>query len=274
MGKEAAPVRALQKIGISLPASNSAAAKDMRVVAGLAVTGRALVDHVFQQVFVTPDGDLACILDRLAIEHPKHEAHVRAVLLRLFKELPEERQLDIQTANIDDAVDEIVETLEPWLPRETRLADKVKPLCAKAAEAWNLALEMKTKIDLDFQVHVPGDWCLVPLTRVEKKTTAGGSANSSQNSKTQANTSNKQQPLNQILTSKVQVAKEIWPVFIAPLPDGDGFEMVSPGYVLTKEQMKEAEQEASREQSTYKQARQGLRRQPTAQKTRRNSVAM
>ncbi len=270
---------ALEKLGISLPTSNSAAAKDMRIVAGIAVTGRALADHIFQQALVTPDGDLAGVLDHLAIEHPAHEAHVRAVLLRLLKELPEKRQLALQTANIDDAVDDIVETLEPWLPREAGLADKVKPLCAKAAEAWNLALEMKSKIEPDFHIHVPADWRHMPPTRVEKKTTASGTANSSQNSKAQANTSNKQQsvtaqvPLNQILTSKVQVAKVIWPVFIAPLPDDDAYELVSHGYVLTKEQMKEAEQEASREESTFKQARQGLRRQSTAQKKRRNSVA-
>ncbi|KAJ4156077.1 hypothetical protein LMH87_001291 [Akanthomyces muscarius] len=273
---DAAPVAAIEKLGIPLPASNSSAAKQMRVVAALAVTGEALAKYVFQQALVDPDGNLHRVLRHLAVEDAEHEAYVRAVLLRLFKELPDNKQRAMQSGGIASAVGDIVDALEPWAPR-ARLEEKVRLLCEGAAEAWSLALEIENKIEAVFLFQVPEDWRAVPL---EKKSTTIGAASISQNSKSQANTPKQPagtaqtQQYNPASLSKKQVAKVVWPVFMALTPDEDDPEIVCCGYVLTKAQIREADEEVADEESTYKMARQGLRRQSTTQKKRRNSLAV
>ncbi|OAR01937.1 hypothetical protein LLEC1_05886 [Akanthomyces lecanii] len=241
---DTAPAAAIEKLGLPLPASNSAAAENMGIAAALAVTGKALVEHVFQQTLVDPDSDLHRVLDRLAVDDTEHEAYVRAVLLRLVQELPADEQRAMHDASIAGAVEEIVTALEPWTPQAA----------------------LKDKIEVDFLFQVLEEWRAVPL---EKKPTT---ASATSNNKSHVNTP--KQPAARAQTqqsspatlSKKQVAKVVWPVFMALLPDEDPPEIVSCGYVLTKAHMREAEEEVADEESTYKQARQSLRRKSTTQK--------
>ncbi|KAL6405718.1 uncharacterized protein AUP68_10855 [Ilyonectria robusta] len=75
-----------QQQQIPLPASNSALAKRMRVVAGLAIFGKALAKHIFRSTYTTLDGELDDVLYELDNQNPLHEMYLRAVLLKVLPE--------------------------------------------------------------------------------------------------------------------------------------------------------------------------------------------
>ncbi|KAM0274953.1 hypothetical protein ACHAQH_007721 [Verticillium albo-atrum] len=71
---------------IPLPASNSAHAKRMRTVAGLAIYARALAKHVFRQTYLTVDDSTERVLRTLQAANPTQDVFVRAVLLKVLPE--------------------------------------------------------------------------------------------------------------------------------------------------------------------------------------------
>ncbi|TQV93651.1 hypothetical protein V2A60_004174 [Cordyceps javanica] len=308
-----APTDVIEKLSIPLPASNSAAARQMRVVAALAVCGDALDRHIFRQAFV--GDDLHQLLETLVVDHPKQESRVRAVLLKLLEVFPDDKKA-VQEANVDSAVKEIVGALGKWVQPTSGFDARLRPLCAEAAEAWNKTLALENRV-VARSVSWPEHGHPVPLEVPDKRKSQPNATNSSQNNnKSQttpattetakkqqqqqqqqqaagpAQTSQSQRPAQRL--SRNEVLKPVWPVFIAhPITaaddddddddDDDGgdeepaaeFEVLSYGYVLTKAQALEAEEEVSREQSPFKLARQNTRRQQTAvPKKRRNSMVL
>ena len=74
----------LKSHAFPLPASNSAAAKQMRVVAGLAACGEALERHLFRDSFLTHDHELDKQLHCLASTDRLHHAYLRAALAKVL----------------------------------------------------------------------------------------------------------------------------------------------------------------------------------------------
>lgn len=254
-----------------LPASNSLAARQMRVVAALTVTGRALVTHIFRQMLVAPDSDLYDALGRLALENAEHESYVRAVLLKI---LPGD-QIAIQEAGVDDAVVEIVEALHPWLPNQGQFASELRPLCEEASKAWNLVLTVQNKIEPNLDPQVLRDWRPLPpiLKDAAVKPNTASNKPQAKPAKQQQTATSAQSGMKALNMN--HVAGIVWPIFLAHPIDGADVEMISCGYVLTKAQMQEAVEEVSREESTYRtarNARQTVRRQSITQKKRPNSL--
>ncbi|GAA3332244.1 hypothetical protein GCM10020331_091690 [Ectobacillus funiculus] len=74
---------------VPLPASNSLAAKQMRVVAGLIIFGEALAEHIFRPTHITHGRELDEVLAHLGTQNPLQEMYVRSALLKV---LPDRQQ--------------------------------------------------------------------------------------------------------------------------------------------------------------------------------------
>lgn len=242
----------VEQLLLSLPASNSVAAKQIRAVAGLIVAGEALAAHIFRQTFLTPDHDVDAALSRLASENAEQESYVRSVLLEM---LPGE-QLAKREAGIAEAVQKITKALQPWLSEPEAFASKLRPLCEEASGAWDLVLKVKTKIYPEFRPRVLEDWRRLPPMFGDvapKSSTANQSKPQAKPSKQQATGRSSQSGPPKL--NKNEVETVVWPIFLARSLEDGGIDMVSCGYVLTKEQAHEAEEEVSREGCTYKAVR-------------------
>ncbi|KAM3504614.1 hypothetical protein MY11210_008285 [Beauveria gryllotalpidicola] len=258
-------------INIPLPASNSAAAKQMRVAAALRVSGMYLQRHVFRHALVSYELDRA--LDAVALVNPDHEAFVRSVLLKLHKVAPEEQE-EMQKDNVDSAVKEIAGTLGQIVPNVEGFHSRLQPLCEMAAEAWKPTAEMEGRIEAHIRFIESDDCRPVPFLEAESEPPANGANGQNSNNNKSAASPSKQPPSSPVQLSKGDLARVIWPLAMAHHFDGDGpeFEMMSCGYVLTKAQIQEAEEEVSREATPRKKARLESRLH-NGEKKRRNSCA-
>ncbi|KAM3498316.1 hypothetical protein MY10362_008361 [Beauveria mimosiformis] len=225
-------------INIPLPASNSPAAKQMRVAAALRVAGMFLQRHVFRHALVSYELDRA--LDAVALVNPDHEAFVRSVLLKLHKVAPEEQE-EMQKDNVDSAVKEIASTLGQIVPNVEGFHSRLQPLCEMAAEAWKPTTEMEGRIEAHIRFIESDDCRPVPFPQAQSESPPNG-ANSNDNQPAAS-------PSNPVQLSKGDLARVIWPLAMAHHFDGDGpeFEVMSCGYVLTNAQIQEAEEEVSRD---------------------------
>lgn len=272
MDADVATTDNVEELSLSLPASNSAAAKQMRVVAGLMMSGRALAYYVFRKTFVTPTNHLDKAIGRLV--DAEHQLFVRAVLRRV---LPEE-QLVNQEAGIEDAIDEILNAVQRWVPDADGFVNRLRPLCEEASRAWILTLSVQNWIAPIFNPSVPEHWRPVPHISAEiasKPDPASQNKQRARNPKPPAPaTSSRPNPAK---LHKNQIARVVWPLFLATPAENADHEMMSCGYVLTKDQMRDAEEEVAREEHSYKVALQPIkhpgRRQSTTQKKRRNSLS-
>ena len=259
---------------IPLPTSNSRVAKQMRVVAGLMVCGKALAEHVFRFAFVTRGDELDQALCRLANENPRQEAYLRAVLQKV---LPDEQKV-ARARGIHIAIQEITSAVGPWVQNVSSFTPGLEQLCEKAGRSWDLVLVVEDRITPDFDFRHAEEWLPLPITNGP---TSSGPGLPNQN-KPQLKSSKQQQntpavgPASEKLTRN-KVAKVIWPMFFAagtqdPGDDADSvpFALLHQGYVLAKAQIQGTE--VSNEESSHRAVRQSLRRsQSTAQKKRRNS---
>ncbi|KAM3537951.1 hypothetical protein ARSEF1564_009135 [Beauveria bassiana] len=248
-------------INIPLPASNSPAAKQMRIAAALRVAGMFLQRHVFRHALVSYELDRA--LDAVALVNPDHEAFVRSVLLKLHKVAPEEQE-EMQKDNVDSAVKEIASTLGQIVPNVEGFHSRLQPLCEMAAEAWKPTAEMEGRIEAHIRFIESDDCRPVPFPQAQSEPPPNGANNND----------NSQPPSDPVQLSKGDLARVIWPLAMAHHFDGDGpeFEVMSCGYVLTKAQIQEAEEEVSRESTPRKKARLESRLH-MGEKKRRNSIA-
>ncbi|EGX88225.1 hypothetical protein CCM_08268 [Cordyceps militaris CM01] len=263
------PTAATEEPSIPLPESNTPASKQMRIVAALIVSGKAMVKHIFRHALVSDDLDR--VLNQLAVTDPDHESYVREVLLKLHQMHPDEQKA-AQMAKVDRAVKDIADQLGPMVPRPTEFGSRLKPCCEMAAKAWDLTLGMENKVDAHFRFQMPAFWCPVPLEEITDQSPADPASDSN------AQADAPQQPLPPgeagPSVSIDEVLKMVWPVVIAHLPDADEpaeSEMLSCGYVLARAQCRAAKDDVTREQSTYKKTRLESRRQ--SEKKRRSSVA-
>ena len=263
---------------LPLPASNTHIAKQMRVVAGLMVCGKALDDHVFRGTYVTgsKDDGLDRALQRLASQTPRQEAYLRAVLLKV---LPEDQQRS-RERRIEQAVQQVSAAVGKWSRDAVSFESGLQSICLEASNSWQLVLEVEDRIMPEFTVEVGSDWQQLPTIQAP----ASSGAASTGQAKAQARPQKQQagpapRPAQGALTRN-KVANVVWPAFLAAAshaaedaPDDPPVVPVHRGYVLTKAQVQDEEEEISRKESTHRLARQGTRRtQLSDQKKRRNSA--
>lgn len=249
-----------------LPASNTAAAKQMRVVAGLAACGRALERHVFRDSFLTHDYELDNQLHHLATTDRLHHAYVRAALAKVLPET----QKQVRSSGAEKVVGEVMLAVDKWSPDEQALRSGLKRICDKAMDCWALAQQVEDRIWPDFNLELSEDWQPLPIPRTYTAATANTSNGKKMTNtgKVQNNTPNHEPQ--QILLS--DVVKVVWPTFFAAEPQNPSSadpmdqDRLHRGYVLTQAQSQQAEAEIS-----HRAARRSRRIDSAPQKKRRDS---
>ncbi|KAJ6785610.1 hypothetical protein PWT90_00483 [Aphanocladium album] len=250
----------------SLPASNSAAAKQMRVVAGLAVCGRALARHLFRDTFLTNDYELDTQLQLLATADRLHHAYVRAALAKV---LPVE-QKQVQKSGAEKVISDVMLAVGPWSPDEQALRSGLKRLCDKAIHCWALAQQVEDRVWPDFKFELSEDWQPLPIPRACTTPTANAPNGKKMPNTSQAQNGAPSREPHQVLSS--DVVKVVWPTFFAAEPQSPGSadtadqDRLLCGYVLTQAQSQKAEEEISR-----RAARRTRRTDAAPQKKRRDS---
>ncbi|KAJ3496179.1 hypothetical protein NLG97_g2848 [Lecanicillium saksenae] len=249
-----------------LPVSNSAAAKQMRVVAGLAACGKALERHLFRDSFLTHGHELDEQLHLLATTNRLHHAYVRAALAKVLPAT----QKQVRNSATEKVLNEVTLAVGKWAPDEQALKSGLKHICDKAMDCWALAQQVEDRIWPDFSFELSEDWQPLPVPRTCTTPTVNTS-----NGKKMPNTSKGQNGATnrepqQILGS--DVVKVVWPTFFAAEPqnpdnaDATDQERLHCGYVLTQAQTQKAEEEISR-----RAARRTRRADSAPQKKRRDS---
>lgn len=250
-----------------LPASNSAAAKQMRVVAGLAACGRALERHLFRDSFLTHGHELDKQLHNLATTDGLHHAYVRAALAKVLPET----QKQIQSSATEKVISEVMLVVDKWSPDEQALRSGLKRICDKAMDCWALAQTVEDRIWPDFRFELPEDWqpLPVPPTRATPMANAPNGKKTPNTGKAQQNNTPNREP-QQILAS--DVVQVVWPTFFAAeaqnpsSADTMDQERLHCGYILTQAQSQQAEEELSQ-----RAARRTRRIESAPQKKRRDS---
>ncbi|KAM3475778.1 hypothetical protein MY8738_007254 [Beauveria namnaoensis] len=255
-----------QSHALPLPASNSPAAKQMRVVAGLAACGKALDRHLFRDSFLTQSHELDEKLHVLATTDRLHHAYVRAALAKVLPAA----QTQGQNRGAELAINEVMTAIGRWARDERALRSGLENICNKALKFWALAWQVEDRIWPEFEYELPEDWQPLPLLCWPAAPTVNTS-----NKKKMPKTDNSQNGApnhepRQLLGS--EVAKVVWPTIFAAEPqvpdssDATALVRLHCGYVLTQAQSQDAEEEISR-----RAARRTRRADSVPQNNRRNS---
>ncbi|KAK8147542.1 hypothetical protein G3M48_001441 [Beauveria asiatica] len=201
---------------LPLPASNSPAAKQMRVVAGLAACGKALRRHLFRDSFLTQSHELDERLHLLATTDRLHHAYMRAALAKVLPAT----QKQGQNRGAELVITDVMTAIDQWSSDEQALRSGLKHLCDKALYCWALAQQVEDRIWRDFRFELSEDW--QPLPRPCRSTTP---TSNTPNSKKLPNTDKTQHSApnhesRQILSS--EVVEVVWPTFFAAEPQSPG----------------------------------------------------
>ncbi|PQK16793.1 hypothetical protein BB8028_0006g11120 [Beauveria bassiana] len=232
-----------QSHALPLPASNSEAAKQMRVVAGIAACGKALERHLFRESFLTESHELDRKLHLLATTDRLHHAYVRAALAKVLPAA----QTQGQNRGAEVAINEVVTAIGRWARDERALRSGLENICDEALKCWALAQQVEDRIWPEFKYELPEDWQPLPLLCRPAAPTVNTS-----NRKKMPNTGNSQNGApnhepRQLLSSEVKV---VWPRIFAAEPqvpgssDATALDLLHCGYVLTQAQSQDAEEES------------------------------
>ncbi|EJP62006.1 putative MEI5 protein [Beauveria bassiana ARSEF 2860] len=252
---------------LPLPASNSSAAKQIRVVAGLAACGKALGRHLFRDSFLTQSHELDEKLHLLATTDRLHHAYVRAALAKVLPTT----QTQGQNRGSALAINEVMAAIGRWAPDERALRSGLESICDKALQCWALARQVEDRIWPEFEYELPEDWQPLPLPCWPAAPTVN-TPNRKKMPKTDNNNSQNGAPnheTRQLLKSEVKV---VWPTIFAAEPqvpgssDATALDRLHCGYVLTQAQSQDAEEEIS-----HRAARRTRRADSVPHKNRRNS---
>lgn len=213
---------------IPLPSTNSPAAKRMRVIAALVILAHALVRHVLRPTYLLNDQseELDRMLDGLAKSQTGHDAFVRAVLLKATAW----REDDPALARSELAVREFATAVQHWIPadRSDEFYNEMRRLTAPLGETWKTVQRTRQRVDPRLSFEVPEDWRrLPPVTTPQDRPQS--SAEPSQPS---------------VALVETEVIGAVWPAFL--VHEEDTWDIVHPGYALTRGDIKEASEEATR----------------------------
>ncbi|KJK73588.1 hypothetical protein H634G_11146 [Metarhizium anisopliae BRIP 53293] len=264
---------------LPLSASNAPGAKQMRVVAGLIAYSNALISRVFRPTYLTESLELDGVLHQTAAQNPQQAAYIRSILL---KAMPE-RQRHIQDTCVGLAIKDVLAAVGHWMQNNKQEFESgLKQVCERASTTWALIQLVEERICPEFNFHLPEDWRTIPFSPLQLQPSPVPMPGPSRQSPPQKNPQDRQPNMPRVsqqpsaLTSG-DVARVVWPAFLADDPQGpddSGLtlqELVYPGYVLTKTQMKVAENEIS-EASQRTGSRPVRRADSAATRRRRNSA--
>ncbi|OAQ71919.1 hypothetical protein VFPPC_12037 [Pochonia chlamydosporia 170] len=244
---------ALNAPPIPLPASNTEDAKRMRVVAGLMVYGKALVNNVFRPTYNTQSHQLDEVLHLTAAQNPSQETFIRAVLL---KAAPEKQQQNRESC-VELAVQEVLVVVDPWIQNKLEFRSELKHICDRASTAWAQVQLLESRVRPDFHFQHPEEWKALPFPILRSNPTIVSKVGNSKQTPPQKKVQGRQPDLSTAspklsALNSSDVARVVWPSFLATDPqafddetDSTPLELVYYGYVLTQAQIKGAEDETS-----------------------------
>lgn len=263
---------------IPLPASNSPAARQMRVAAGLRIYSMALADNVFRSTYLTQNNDLDDVLRDLETEDPLHEAFARAVLLKIQPT----RQARTREVRVKMVVDQVSDALADLVPISQRQAfeARLRQVSAEACDAWSVVQQLLEPVRPVFASHMFEDWVAFPSLTAQRngKTESSGGARKPLTTRTEKSDRQGQSPTAESQSMETDdIIQVVWPAFSVPSSQQEDDvgnqvpEMVHRGYVITRSQIKEAEDEMSR-RNARKNARQNSAHSSTQKKRRDSAV--
>ncbi|KAG5920535.1 hypothetical protein E4U42_006159 [Claviceps africana] len=249
-----------------LCASNSRAARRMRVAAGLAAYGKALDRYVFKPVYMTSSSDeIDHMLSALWKEDPAHEFFVRSVLLKVLPQAQNKKK----QARVREAAEHVHKALDLFIgaPQREHFKAGLEVLCDNVCEAWMQIQLLQERVRTSFSFGYHGVWRPLPESPLSSlSTTPSASQNNNNNNNNNTDRSEAgQQPRRQ------DVGKVVWPSFLYhhPQDEDEDEELLLPGYLLTDAQTADAENE---EESPRRLARRSTRNKEQAGgKKRRDS---
>ncbi|KAF4120874.1 hypothetical protein GMORB2_2360 [Geosmithia morbida] len=257
--------RGIKAPQLPLPPSNSEDAKRMRVALGLLVYGRELARSIWRPTYLTEDEDINNVLDRLSINHPRHESHLRATILGVIQVLPEQQQTAKQK-RITRVKHQVYKSLAGLIPEDRHAEFKadIQKLTTKMGDTWEKTQRLETMVEPNFDDFVPEDWKPFP----EPTDVNAQSEPVPEQSETPVDGD----------TGAVQETDDeddtvcvLWPVFLYPsIDEGGDLVRLQNGYILLRKQCRAAEAE-SEESEKASRADRKIKRQNGPPRKRRDS---
>ncbi|KAF4502728.1 hypothetical protein FAGAP_1031 [Fusarium agapanthi] len=263
---------------IPLPASNSPAAKQMRVAAGLRIYSMALADHVFRSTYLIQNSDFEDVLRDLETEDPMHEAFTRAVLLKI-QPARQARNREARAKMVADQVSDAIADLVPSSQKET-LKARLYQVSLEACKAWLVIQQLLEPVRPVFSLHMPEDWVPLPSSVPQRNSNAVPSSVAREPLAARVESQGQQTQRSSAESQPIEIddiMQVVWPAFYVPSSQqeddvGDQVpELVHRGHVITRSQGREAETEMSR-RNARKNARQNGGSSPTQRKRRDSAV--
>lgn len=263
---------------IPLPASNSPAAKQMWVAAGLRIYSMALADHVFKSTYLIRNSDFEDVLRDLETEDPVHEAFTRAVLLKI-QPARQARNREARAKMVADQVSDAIANLVPSSQKET-LKARLYQISLEACKAWLVIQQLLEPVRPVFSFHMPEEWVPLPLPVPQRNSKAGPSSTAREPLASRVENQGQQTQRSSAESQPIElddIMQVVWPAFHVPssqLEDDVGDqvpELVQRRHVITRSQCREAETEMSR-RNARKNARQNGGSSPTQRKRRDSAV--
>jgi hypothetical protein len=264
-------VQVSSKQRVPLPASNSLAAKQMRVVAGLIIFGEALAEHIFRPAHITHGGELDEVLGHLGTQNPLQEMYVRSSLLKV---LPD-RQEKNRAAAVKSVATHVSGVLSILVPssRQGEFESGLKQVSGQICRGWSKVQQLEERVRPSFSFDFYEDWQPLPPPSAQTPTKSSSSPSAQSSTQQKGKRQNQQQSttLPGLLTAE-EFKEVAWPAFLAinpeqPREEGEeeeegaisSWELIHQGYVLTKVQAKEAGQERDAEEEISRRARKTTR---------------
>ncbi|ORY67477.1 uncharacterized protein BCR38DRAFT_510418 [Pseudomassariella vexata] len=265
-------IRSHKAIGrIPLPASNSAAAKHMRISACVALFAYAFHQHVFLSSYLLESGgELSDVMFELAEEDAPRETYLRRVLLAT---LPEQHNENVKVC-IEDVVSEMDRNLGSLLfeGQKKSFKNAVGEACKLVVEHWRFIQQLSDKVEAMMKPSASPveHWTTVSLpsqtSKDQRVQNNGNGANANGGSTT---------PTHEALQLKLELnnaVATVWPSFVLVREGED--ELLAKGYILLESQVKIAKEEESGEVVVgSKRAQRQLARQDS-RKRRAGSVSL
>ncbi|KJK73675.1 hypothetical protein H634G_11064 [Metarhizium anisopliae BRIP 53293] len=229
--------------------------------------------YIFRPTYITTGDEIDDVLISLRAESPLQEAYIRAVLLKV--PVLSKRRLtggESHTRKVAMSMLDVVGALIPAEQRGNFQSDFMQ-LYAKAAANWVPVQQMQEAVHVTFHYDLPEDWKPLPIETENNRTSTDTASSKSIGRDRQR----------KILSPTQQQKHEsivgiVWPCFLAMnLPEGDSsyeesFQLIHPGYVLTKAQVEDAEQEEFSRRAARKHSRRSVPESVVTQRARRMSA--
>jgi hypothetical protein len=279
---------------IPLPASNTLAARQMRLATGLATLGRALERHIFQPLYISEDEDgLTASMGKVLDDNPELETHARGVVLNL---LDHDTLVAKGEARTKKAAMEVSRDVKKFIPPEMGASfDKdLQQVCDQALDTWLPLQRVADRVMVELSYPELGEeWKELPMP--PRTTARNGNINSSSSGKqpkttsrhSNGSSSSQAGPSGQRRSASGGPSQGqsstprpgssnlggpvygVWPAFIV---NDDDVTLLHHGFVLTEEQVKEATEEVAKGETGRRDYRARARRNTDASR-RRNSTS-